>query len=779
MIKTKLKKLSGILLLGITSLCMSGCSVKIDVVSAELVKAIEERAQTNISVIEDLANTGFITEQEKTEWIKSITDLTAKYTNTAGMEPKDLTTLTNAMAYIDESPTASEKYDLFEEKKDGEGHTYRVLNGILEDDWDDTYLPAVLKTVNKGKYWTTVGVHSGTITSLPMVTTNMQDIINQRLSLPIYVLKSQADIENSENNLGLDGIVEQIAQATADPNKINDKILANYFQNSNQTLLDLGGNSLSVISETTSNTSSSANQLGKDLVIRQCGFDALSVRLTEFNPDTLDVLKKVVGSGSSKFIFSNGKLYLMEYPVYILNQIKRVDDSSYNTIVGPSSIHLSLKTKELYRRMSDGTYKQIDSSDAYWTFGGAASNTDASLSSFVLWGSSTKLDISFDFKAGSGLSNYNKMEEVPGGYARIVLRDYLEGSYAPGLVSNENVVAFGRRVRVAGFANTDEGDASGRPMDQAFAYYINRDGSKNENLPDLFIDDIADATGLGFYGNEPRVYYIQRGNVNKDADGMTPLDASELEDGLKTSLQAVNQLTWEAKDTITPYIKFPGTSIATVDNFYDSKPQFYVIPVVKGFFESALYSDWLSSSDQTASLTWWNNWLTSHNFAYQINSSALEELLLGNYQFELNQQGVVILDLETIAKIQEDYEEIDQAEKTKSIRTLFVVLGWLLIALSIIFLLAWTLDTNVDFGVNILEKLTFGHWIAIKYEDEMPYTDLQGRSYITLKALSIKILVMIFVGLVLIFVPVTNIAVKFIEIFGGFADIVSNLLSGI
>lgn len=152
---------------------------------------------------------------------------------------------------------------------------------------------------------------------------------------------------------------------------------------------------------------------------------------------------------------------------------------------------------------------------------------------------------------------------------------------------------------------------------------------------------------------------------------------------------------------------------------------------------------------------------------------------MGNYTFELNQQGIIILDLETIAKIQEEYNEIDDTNYVKNIRTIFVIIGWLLIALSVITIAAWAVDVNIDIGLNILEKITFGHWVAIKYDDELPPVDYSGKSYITFKSVIIRAIIMILIGIVLITVPVTNIAVKLIELFGGIADLLSKLFTGL
>lgn len=767
--KLRIIKIAMLCLLG---LMMSGCGELPEDATADLAKAFNERAQENISVVNELANSGFITAVEKEEWTKSILNNVNSYTDMSNMSEKDIKGLTKGISEIDRHPLmedkdAAGKFQMV--RDDNNKDMGEFYNGVKKEVWNKTYLPAIIKQAG---YWGSVGCISSSLEAIPIVETGYQDLINKRLKVPIYVLKTQTDINDVDNNMGLDGIIEMVAKATEDPENIDDGILANYFQNTGMSLLDLSETTLEVIKETESNGSGS-NKLGSDLIINQCGLDAMHIRLKEFNPDVVDMLYKVAGSGNGKFIFSNGKLYLMEYPVYKVSDIDKISDSEYNIGVAKSDLYISLLTQEVYRRNSKGQASKIEMVDGYYTFKGAKNAEAKSQASFVLWGKADELNLSFNFN-GNNLDSLNSLESVDGGYARIVLRDYLEGTFAPDIVSGENVGVFGRKIRINRLRSTDEGDSQGCLMDEPFAYYVDNNGNKLGELPDIYIDDVADFDSLA--GKSPKVSYIQRGNLNKDNEGVTHI---ENEDKLKNSLGKIDELTWESTNSIGVTGRFPGTKVGKQDNSGINKHLFYVIPVTSSPFETGLYSKWIASDDSSQSLNWWNTWLSDNNFNYQINVTALEDWLMGNYTFELNQQGIIILDLETIAKIQEDYNEIDDTNYVKNTRTIFVIIGWLLITLSMITIAAWAVDVNIDIGFNLLEKITFGHWVAVKYDDELPPVDYSNRSYVTLKNVIIRAIIMVLIGIVLITIPVTNIAVKLIEIFGGIADLLSGLFTGL
>ena len=96
-----------------------------------------------------------------------------------------------------------------------------------------------------------------------------------------------------------------------------------------------------------------------------------------------------------------------------------------------------------------------------------------------------------------------------------------------------------------------------------------------------------------------------------------------------------------------------------------------------------------------------------------------------------------------------------------------MIVGYGMIAYSMVVMACWTLDTNVDIGVGLLQKVTFGHWIAIKYEDELADINKEGKKFMTFKKLLISVLVFITIGILLTFVDIIGIITFILRAFGG------------
>lgn len=366
-----------------------------------------------------------------------------------------------------------------------------------------------------------------------------------------------------------------------------------------------------------------------------------------------------------------------------------------------------------------------------------------------------------------------------------MLKDYLEATYAPGVVTNENVVVFGRKIRIENFSGT---------KDKVVARFYNQLGQKIDIGGNLYINDFADMEYLTAGNAEVRfIKGLQEADMNRvgsdeNEDADDPDDPDNLADSsdetpsteelIQSAIKKIDKLPMSNTDKIKPAIGFPSKSIGRIDNHESETPYFYAMAVKKSMFDTGLFSGWIYQTDSGGnSLTWWNDWLREHLYSYKIDKTILEEYLSGNYAYELGQQGILVLDLETIAKIQEEYNEQDKIEQNRFIRTIFMLLGATLIGYSLIMLLAWVLDTNVDLGFNILEKMTFGHYIAVTDESEIPQIDTESRRYIGFSNLVIKSCIMAVIGIVLILVDFMQIGYWLIQIFGGIAKMISRLIN--
>jgi hypothetical protein len=231
-----------------------------------------------------------------------------------------------------------------------------------------------------------------------------------------------------------------------------------------------------------------------------------------------------------------------------------------------------------------------------------------------------------------------------------------------------------------------------------------------------------------------------------------------------------------------PYVSSSSKqAIGAADWSTDSaqKQRFYTMFVAMNMFDSSLFSQWINVESSSNSLNWWNEYLASYTYTYTVNHEALNEYLKTNFTYELNQNGVVILDLDTVSKISQIYQTEDDEKRVSNIKTFFLLLGWFLICYSMILMLAWTLDANTDIGVKLLEKLTFGNWVAVKYETDIPYKNTNDRTYLTCGKMMQKCMVVVLVGVILINVNIFKIVLKLIEMFGTLATQLEEFISGI
>ena len=231
---------------------------------------------------------------------------------------------------------------------------------------------------------------------------------------------------------------------------------------------------------------------------------------------------------------------------------------------------------------------------------------------------------------------------------------------------------------------------------------------------------------------------------------------------------------------IQPTGMFPGKYVGTVDYKNDSKEKqrMYYITTKFGLFDNALFSNWVNSSSQTASLSWWNTYLGENSFSYDVATEKIISIVSDKYPYQLSQNGIVILDLETVATIQEMYDDEAGLETTSKLRTLFIMIGWGIISYSVIIMLCWVIDANLDIGVKLLDKVTFGNWVAVKYEEDIPYRNTNDQTFLDQKKMFVRAIILITLGIILINVNIFNVVLTLIELFGKAASKIEEVIQG-
>lgn len=779
---------------------LTGCGGHLQTfVETDLRDMITSRIVANQSAATQLYNAGLMTELEYKTIMSALSEKERELLRANEGDRDSQTSMFSAIATFRKVPWV----EVGDTSLNSSGYTRSEWNEYIATNAIDTYY----NNIPGNRFMNTLR-GSGTVVPISIIDDSTGADINKRFGFPIYVLKTTQDISGNMTEMPLDEISELVSKAIADPSNIDLRTLDRYFtpaldsQGNQVTLLDTSKreNKIVVTSDGASedyvnhpdspsnpnrvlrsqrgNTEftgqSYTNRPGKDMIVRQEGYDIFSLRFNEFNQDAIDKVIRTLGLTDSKYLVTadgdGGRVYLLEYPAHYVESFEE-DGNTFKSNFAQSNLGINLRTGR-FIKYSGAWKEELDgksltgietvNEDPYLTIRGAKSNLDIPHASFSLYGN-TEIEL-----GESG-------QKVESG--RIVLRDYLEATYAPNVVPNENVALFGRKIRIENFSGS---------KDRVVASYYDKNGKKMDIGGNLYINDFADIQYLK--GGSPELRFIKGNNeqdinrVNNEqdiGDGLT-IDSDENptnEELIQDAIRRIDYLDQYNTDKIYVSAAFPSKGLGRVDNYENDVPYFYTMAVKKNIFETGLFSGWiLNTASEENSLTWWNDWLRENNFKYKLDKTILEDYLRGNYSYEMNNQGIVVLDLEVINKITQGYKEEDVINQNRLVRTGFMLLGTTMLGYSLLMMLAWVLDTNVDLGMNILEKMTFGKMVAVVDDGDMPAIDTEGRMYIGFGKLVIKCLSIVVMGVVLIIVDHTQIIGALLSVFGGIARLVSEIL---
>lgn len=663
---------------------------------------------------------------------------------------------------------------------------------------------------------------------------DLVETLNERFRADMYVLDADAIASSGKS---IDEVFAAIKTAV-DKDDISG--VTHFFKK----LTDSSGNAVTLMDEdfnlivtSENNTNSSISEPGYDLVMKQtlyyhsnsdCGWDGtgtgnecsdtshaiamekpvLSVRFIEFSQDRFEDLENTINLNSGAYYFdklnstqsSSGqttRCYVLTYPISVIDKFT-LDESTGNVTAefnDDSGMAVSIQTGKLISYDYDTdetsfktTCHEITTSDPYLTMNFDASVGDEK-SSLVCDGY-REYTINVLDKDGN---EEPKTIVVP----RIILRDYLEATWAPGSVTyDETAVVFGRKIRFRTdstfWTSADSFTFNNKTYNNnTLQYNINNkdwcasfidiDGEEVGSLTKLYITDFCDIDALAIGSGNPSnkwekytVKHFREAGISASTQDCTAeeTEVSPTQDKIASTTDVTS---------IKVSMGFPSKYIGKVDlnNTSAEVQRFYCVITTKAMFDSALYSDWINSTASKESLTWWNGYLSDHGYTYKIGADEVSTYVQTNYKYELSQQGAIILDLDTINKIQEIYDDEDADSRSSLIRTIFVVLGIFLIAYAMILMLCWIIDTNVDLGFSLTNKVTLGHWIAIQYDEELPSYNNEDHCYVDGKHMLIKCLIMVAVAIVVIRVDASEIILVLVNTFGKIASYVEDMIRGL
>lgn len=569
---------------------------------------------------------------------------------------------------------------------------------------------------------------------------------------------------------------------------------------------------------------------GNPLIIKEWGLPCMAVLLMEFNQEAVDAFKQITGDNVEKYYFTshggNNNAYLMEYPVQVMTGLKEVDNGKVQAIFSDdeeykmrSGIATNIMTGKIIKTFEDGSQAIDDTVEQYYSTGGAKNEIQTGLSSFVLSGyNKVDLERRVIDESGNLVTDTSTLSVYTG---RIILRDYLEAVYAPTCVQDhpeENLVTFGRKIRLQfNFQDDPDNKIEYNHSDGTdyltntkqvwsktddMGYYVDINGDKLDTFDTVKVTDLCDAYNL-VNGTEPgSLDSLPASNGDYSESTLkyfTPPDIEPFErDATKPSgaakLPRVKNLKTDGVsgkgETLRTTVEFPsnlmgisdyensGGDAMSTDTANNKMQRFYCLAVRQDVFDNQLFSNWINVESETRSLNWWNKYLSSCGMTYGVSHEQVNNWLANNYSYDLADSGATILDLDTVREIQKMYNKESNKDIVEKIRTIFMIMGYFIICYSAVLLLCWTLDTNAGVSVGLLEKATLGHWVAVKYKEDIPASDAEERSYITGSAIFLRCIILILVGVILVRTNIFRLIVVLIDVLGRFAEQVLNMLNG-
>ena len=825
----RFKRLMAVGVMALSMLSLTGCGAKLqDFATQTVSETITTRLRENKEIVGILKANELIDNSTYTSIIKNIEAQEKKYNESAEITTvmcksiSRIWTFEGNWAEVNDAVTGkgnkkADEITLTDDEGDlGQFKASKMVDLILSDYLQEHYTDW---GAEKAGWQERTG---GAETTEPIKIIDLNEhksMFDEALDFEIYVLKPE--IKTTDSTGGTDGVYECIKASINDSGRLTNLAnLKNYFEpavNINGETLKLSDlvNINDLVCTSTDNYDSANNEPGKDLVIPQEGHDILAFRLQEFNQKSVDEFFDIIGidattgEGTNKWLYylsgeNNGdtnKVFLVEYPVYYISGIKDIKDNtdSSELILKESDMSVNLYTGKVLVNVETNTGAKVQAlvtnkdGESYISASGAANYTDDSQSAFIISGATT-YNVSGDFN-----NNAKNVDVVTG---RVILRDYLELTYAPGfdVTDNNSLVVFGRKIRfkniktkqvrfISGLQSLSNGDLvveDDKPINtilyldknKACAEFVDKSGNKL-GTTELRVEELCDISEL------------LKGNVKK------PTGAGEIASKGEASAEdskSTNSLTWESTGELLGITtKFPSDIIGKTDfintknvlsKAYTNEDQtihqtFYVVATTHDVFSTNLFSTWINSKDTESSLAWWNNWLNKNDYIYKIDVTNLEGYLAENFKFELSQNGIIILDLDIVMKIQEEFDKDAEAKAHRTVRTVARLLGVFMMFYSVILGLAYVADTVASLGVKFLEKLTFGHWVAVKYDTDIPTHDAEGQQYLTFGMLASRLVVLIGVVALITTVDILYLVIILMKAFGGVAQMIGELIGGL
>lgn len=375
------------------------------------------------------------------------------------------------------------------------------------------------------------------------------------------------------------------------------------------------------------------------------------------------------------------------------------------------------------------------------------------------------------------------------------LTDYLELIYSPETVGNDAFTAYGRKVRL------DEsvmlGSSALTAETGSIAYIVGEGATtsgwsnKASAYKGIGIEDLMDIDGFYTYDGTASSLTAKDKTAGTSAEQASSVvrlikagqqfeAAGTIHSGDVTAERSDMLPQIAAQKSIECVLRFGASGLDEADSGVSKKTPLYGILVRGNVYDRQLLTEWILASGN-ANLIKWEKTITDLGYpSYKISNALLDEKLKGNYAFELNQDGLLTLDLDTILDINKENQEERRGGALVYLRTLLMVLGFGLIAYVSVLIGAWVADVNLDLGLNFLHKVSIGHFVAVRSLDEMPEADPESKTtYVDFRKLLFRCFVFAAVGIIILTVDPVNLVVKIMSALSFVINFLSEKLFGV
>lgn len=373
----------------------------------------------------------------------------------------------------------------------------------------------------------------------------------------------------------------------------------------------------------------------------------------------------------------------------------------------------------------------------------------------------------------------------------VFLMDYLELVYSPNTVGTDAFTAYGRKVRLDEkvILGTEFLSASPQPV----AYIVGGEVSISEWATNksmyspLTMTDFMDIDGIYDENLAPKskdaagevnkvtaaVRYIPSGTSNFDKAGTVRVGdaAEERSDKLPQIAAGVG---------IECVMRFGAQNLDAADSASMPKTPLYGITLYGGVYERGLFSNWINAPSNVNMQKWAKTLKDLGYPNYVISDAVLTEKMKGNYAFELTQDDMLAIDMDTVIQINRERVEERRGNGIIFLRTLLLALGFVFISYVSVLLGAWALDVNFDLGLNLLEKVSFRHFVAVRSLDEMPAPDPDSTTtYVDFRRLVMRCLAFASVGVALVVLDPVDLIVKLLTALNFLINVISEKIFGV